>query len=438
MIPRYTPEEIGKVWTEERKFESWLEIETTVAEVQAERSMIPESAAKAIREKGKFSVKRIEEIEEELNHDVIAFLTNVAEHVGKEAGYMHYGMTSSDLLDSSLALRMKEAGEIISIELKLLEEAISKRAIEHKNSTMIGRTHGIHAELITFGLKLSIWVEEIRRHRKRWAEAVDEISTGKISGAVGTYSHLDPDIEAEVCKRLGLKAAPVSNQIIQRDRHANYVTALALISSSLEKFSVEIRHLQRTEVREAQEFFSKGQKGSSSMPHKKNPILSERIAGMARLVRGYAIAAMENVALWHERDISHSSVERVIIPDSTIIVVYSLQKFRTLMEKLVVNPERMIENISLSYNLIYSGGVLLKLVEKNITREEAYAIVQRTAMKAWNDKIDFKQCLIDDAEAKKLLSDDELDECFMPEENLKQVDGIFERLNLVNSEEPGG
>ncbi|MCH7954579.1 MAG: adenylosuccinate lyase [Candidatus Marinimicrobia bacterium] len=431
MIPRYTPEEIGNIWTEERKFRSWLEVEATVAEVQSERGMIPEEAAKAIREKGNFSVERIEEIEEEVHHDVIAFLTNVAEYVGKEAGYMHFGMTSSDLLDTSLAMRMKEAGELISKELKNLEEVLSKRAVEHKNSIMIGRTHGIHAELITFGLKLSIWVEEIRRHRKRWSAAVDEIATGKISGAVGTYSHLDPEIEAEVCKRLGLKAAPVSNQIVQRDRHANYMTALALISSSLEKFSVEIRHLQRTEVREVQEYFGKGQKGSSAMPHKRNPILSERIAGMSRLVRGNALAAMENVALWHERDISHSSVERVIIPDSTIIVVYCLQKFSSLMENLVVNPERMIENLNQSYNLIYSGGVLLKLVEKNITREEAYAIVQRTAMKAWNDKIDFKQCLLDDDEVNTLLSEKELEGCFKAEESLKQVDGIFERLNLI-------
>ena len=430
MIPRYTPEEIGNVWTEERKFRSWLEVETIVAEVQSEKGIIPAAAAKAIREKGNFSVERIEEIEEEVNHDVIAFLTNVAEYVGKEAGYMHFGMTSSDLLDTSLAMRMKEAGEIVSKELKNLEDVLSKKAIEHKNSIMIGRTHGIHAELITFGLKLSIWVEEIRRHRKRWSGAVEEIATGKISGAVGTYSHLEPEIEAEVCKRLGIKAAPVSNQIVQRDRHAYYMTALALISSSLEKFSIEIRHLQRTEVGEAQEYFSKGQKGSSAMPHKRNPILSERITGMARLVRGNALAAMENVALWHERDISHSSVERVIIPDSTITVVYCLQKFSSLMENLVVDSERMIENLNQSYNLIYSGGVLLKLVEKNITREEAYDIVQRTAMKAWNEKIDFKQCLLDDDEVSALLSDKELEECFKPEESLKQVDVIFKRLNL--------
>ncbi|MCH7886988.1 MAG: adenylosuccinate lyase [Candidatus Marinimicrobia bacterium] len=431
MIPRYTPEEIGNVWTEERKFRSWLEVEATVAEVQSEKGIIPAAAAKAIREKGNFSVERIEEIEEEVNHDVIAFLTNVAEYVGKEAGYMHFGMTSSDLLDTSLAMRMKEAGELVSKELKNLEDVLSKKAIEHKNSIMIGRTHGIHAELITFGLKLSIWVEEIRRHRKRWSGAVEEIATGKISGAVGTYSHLEPEIEAEVCKRLGIKAAPVSNQIVQRDRHANYMTALALIASSLEKFSTEIRHLQRTEVREAQEYFGKDQKGSSAMPHKRNPILSERIAGMARLVRGNALAAMENVALWHERDISHSSVERVIIPDSTITVVYCLQKFSSLMENLVVDSERMIENLNQSYNLIYSGGVLLKLVEKNITREEAYDIVQRTAMKAWNEKIDFKQCLLDDDEVNALLSDKELEECFKPEESLRQVDGIFERLKLV-------
>ncbi len=431
MIPRYTPEEIGNVWTEERKFRSWLEVEATVAEVQSEKGIIPAAAAKAIREKGNFSVERIEEIEEEVNHDVIAFLTNVAEYIGKEAGYMHFGMTSSDLLDTSLAMRMKEAGELVSKELKNLEDVLSKKAIEHKNSIMIGRTHGIHAELITFGLKLSIWVEEIRRHRKRWSGAVEEIATGKISGAVGTYSHLEPEIEAEVCKRLGIKAAPVSNQIVQRDRHANYMMVLALIASSLEKFSVEIRHLQRTEVREAQEYFSKDQKGSSAMPHKRNPILSERISGMARLVRGNALAAMENVALWHERDISHSSVERVIIPDSTIIVVYCLQKFSSLMENLVVDSERMIENLNQSYNLIYSGGVLLKLVEKNITREEAYDIVQRTAMKAWNEKIDFKQCLLEDDEVSALLSDKELEECFKPEESLKQVDGIFKRLKLV-------
>ena len=431
MIPRYTPEEIGKVWTEERKFRSWLEVEATVAEVQSERGMIPATASIAIREMGNFSVERIEEIDQELNHDVIAFLTNVAEYVGKEAGYMHFGMTSSDLLDTSLAMRMKEAGELVAKELKNLEDVLSKKAIEHKNSIMIGRTHGIHAELITFGLKLSVWVEEIRRHRKRWSEAVEEIATGKISGAVGTYSHLEPDIESEVCKRLGLKAAPVSNQIVQRDRHANYMTALAIIASSLEKFSVEIRHLQRTEVREVQEYFGKGQKGSSAMPHKKNPIVSERISGMARLVRGNALAAMENVSLWHERDISHSSVERVIIPDSTITVVYCLQKFSSLMENLVVNSDQMIENINLSYNLIYSGGVLLKLVEKDITREKAYDIVQRTAMNAWNKKLDYKECLLDDKEVKALLSDKELEECSRPERYLKHVDSIFQRLKLV-------
>jgi len=431
MIPRYTPELIGKVWTEERKYETWLEIESTVAEVQAENGIIPEEAAKAIRARGSFSVNRIEEIEKEVDHDVIAFLTNVAESVGENSGYMHYGMTSSDLLDTSLALRMKEAGETISKELQKLEEILIKRAIEHKKSVMVGRTHGIHAELITFGLKLSVWIEEVRRHRKRWAEIVREISVGKLSGAVGTYSHFEPQIEEAVCERLGLRAAPVSNQIIQRDRHANFMACLALIASSLEKFSIEIRHLQRTEVGEAQEQFRKGQKGSSAMPHKQNPILSERISGMARLVRGYALAAMENVALWHERDISHSSVERVIIPDATITVVYCLQKFSSLMENLIVNKERMKENIAQSFNLVYSGSVLLKLIEKDLSREDAYAVVQESAMKAWQEKIDFKGCLEKNKKVTELLSSSDLEECFDPDNSLKHVDTIFKRLKLT-------
>ena len=431
MISRYTPKEIGKVWTEEHKFDTWLKIETTVAEVQSEKGMIPTEAAKSIREKGKFSVKRIDEIENEVNHDVIAFLSNVAEYVGDNSGYMHFGMTSSDLLDTSLAIRMKEAGKIIAKELSALEDVLIKRALEHKNSLMVGRTHGIHAELLTFGLKLAVWIEEVRRHKKRWSEAVEDISTGQISGAVGTYSHMGPEIESAVCERLGLTPAPVSNQIIQRDRHASYLSTLALIASSLEKFAVEIRHLQRTEVREAQEHFGKGQKGSSAMPHKRNPILAERISGMARLVRGYSLAAMENVALWHERDISHSSVERVIIPDATITVVYCLKKFSSLMEKLIVDPERMRENINHSFNLVYSGGVLLKLVEKEITREKAYSLVQMSAMKAWNEQVDFKECLKENNEVQSLLTDKELEECFNPELNLKYVDQIFDRLNLL-------
>lgn len=431
MIPRYTPEEIGRVWTEERKYETWMEIESTVAEVQAENGIIPAEAAKSIRARGAFSVNRIEEIEKEVDHDVIAFLTNVAENVGENSGYMHYGMTSSDLLDTSLALRMKEAGDIISKELQKLEEILKKRAVEHKNSVMVGRTHGIHAELITFGLKLSVWIEEVRRHRRRWTEVVGEISVGKLSGAVGTYSHFEPYIEEAVCERLGLLAAPVSNQIIQRDRHANFISCLALIASSLEKFSIEIRHLQRTEVGEAQEYFGKGQKGSSAMPHKKNPILSERISGMARLVRGYALAALENVALWHERDISHSSVERVIIPDATITVVYCLQKFSFLMENLIVNRERMEENIGQSFNLVYSGSVLLKLIEKDLSREDAYAIVQESAMKAWQEKIDFKECLKKNNKVTELLSSSDLEECFNPDNSLKHVDTIFNRLKLT-------
>ncbi|MCH8927153.1 MAG: adenylosuccinate lyase [Candidatus Marinimicrobia bacterium] len=430
MIDRYTPKEIGNVWTEEHKFDTWLEIETIVAEVQSEIGMIPKEAAKSIRAKGKFSVKRIDEIENEVNHDVIAFLTNVAEYVGDNSGYMHFGMTSSDLLDTSLAMRMKEAGMIIAKELSVLEDVLIKRALEHKNSVMVGRTHGIHAELLTFGLKLAVWIEEVRRHKKRWSEVLEDISTGQISGAVGTYSHLGPEIESAVCERLGLTPAPISNQIIQRDRHASYLNMLALIASSLEKFAVEIRHLQRTEVREVQEYFSKGQKGSSAMPHKKNPILAERISGMARLVRGYSLAALENVALWHERDISHSSVERVIIPDATITVVYCLKKFSSLMENLIVDPDRMRENINQSFNLVYSGGVLLKLIEKEIAREKAYSIVQTSAMKAWNEQIDFKVCLQENNEVQSLLSEEEIEECFKPELNLKYVDEIFDRLNL--------
>lgn len=432
MIERYTLPEMGVIWSEERKFRTWLEVETTVAEVQAEMGIIPKAAAEAIREKGDFEIDRVNEIELTTNHDVIAFLTNVGEYVGEGGQYLHFGMTSSDLLDTALALQMKEAGEMISDDLKELEKVIASKALEHKYSIMVGRTHGIHAEPITFGLKLAVWLEEIRRHKKRWELAVEDVSVGKMSGAVGTFAHLPPEVETSVCERLGIKAATVSNQIVQRDRHAFYLAALALIGASLEKFSTEIRHLQRTEVGEAQEYFGKGQKGSSAMPHKKNPILSERISGMARLLRGNALAGIENVALWHERDISHSSVERVIIPDSTIIANYTIRKFTSLLSNLIVNTDKMEENLMSSYNLVFSQKVLLTLIEAGKTREEAYQIVQRNALKAWEDKVDFKGCLQDDNEVTAALSDEVLEKCFDPETGAGAVDAIFNRLRIEN------
>ena len=430
MIPRYTTPEMGRLWSDRHKYETWLQVELAVCETLAERGEIPKKALANIKTKAAFSPERVAEIEAETKHDVIAFLTNVAEEVGPDARFIHLGMTSSDLLDTSLALLCVEAGELIRERLQRLHQLLRQKAREHKFTWQIGRTHGVHAEPITFGLKLALWSEEVNRSRRRWEAAMVEIAVGKLSGAVGTFSHLPPEVEEQVCTRLGLTAAPVSNQVVQRDRHANYLTALALAGASLEKIALEIRHLQRTEVREVEEAFTKGQKGSSAMPHKRNPIVTEQICGLARLLRTNALAAMENVALWHERDISHSSVERIIIPDSTTLMHYLLGKAIDLLEGLVVYPQRMMANLKLTGGLIFSQNVLLALVNKGLTREQAYALVQRPAMQVWEQGGDFKRLLQEDREITDKLPAEELEACFNYDNLGRSVEAIFKRIGL--------
>ena len=430
MITRYTRPAMGKIWEEENKFKIWLEIEILACEANAELGIIPKDAVDTIRKKADFSIPRILEIENEVKHDVIAFLTCVGEYVGPESRFIHLGMTSSDVLDTALSVQMKQSGELLLEELFKLRDVLARRAKEFKNTVMIGRTHGIHAEPITFGLKLALWYTETLRNVERLQKAIQSISVGKISGAVGTYQHLDPKVEQYVCEKLGLQPAPVSTQILQRDRHAEFMTALALCGASLEKFATEIRHLQKTEVLEAEEYFSKGQKGSSAMPHKRNPVVCERIAGLARVLRSNALAAMENINLWHERDISHSSVERVIIPDSCIVLDYILADMTRILDTLLVYPEHMLENLNRTHGLIYSQEVLLALIKKGLKREDAYRIVQEEAMKVWNERIDFKQLLLANEAVMKRLTSKELDELFNPERSLKNVDYIFQRIGL--------
>ena len=430
MIDRYTTPEMSQIWSEQNKFETWKKVEITVTEVLSDRGEVPKEAVKVINEKAAFTVERILEIEKVTRHDVIAFLTNMAENIGPESRFIHMGMTSSDLLDTSLALLCQEAGEIILGKLKTFKEVLRTQAVTHRESYQIGRSHGVHAEPITFGLKLALWSEEIGRHIVRWERAVKSIATGKISGAVGTYQHLDPEVEEEACKRLGLQAATVSSQVVQRDHHAEYLTSLANMAASLEKIAVEIRHLQRTEVLEAEEYFQKGQKGSSAMPHKRNPIVTERITGMARLLRGNAMVAMENVALWHERDISHSSVERVIIPDSTTLMDYMLNKMIYLLENLLIYPDNMLKNLHKTGGLIFSQEVLLALVKKGATREDAYAMVQRNAMQVWDEQKDFKKLLKDDQEIIALLNEDEIDNLFNLKKVMININKIYKRLEL--------
>jgi len=428
MIQRYTLPEMGAVWEDEFKFNTWLKIEILACEARSELGEIPKEDVEVIKSKAKFDVKRILEIEETTKHDVIAFLTNVAEYVGPESRHIHYGMTSSDILDTTLSYQMKTAGEFLLIRLIELKKALRKRAIEHKNTICIGRTHGIHAEPITMGLKFANWFEEIKRNIKRIENAIDVISVGQISGAVGTFEHLTPKVEEYVCKKLSLKPAPVSTQVIQRDRHAEFLTTLSIIGATLEKISVEIRHLQRTEVLEAEEFFSKGQKGSSAMPHKRNPVVSERITGLARILRGNALASIENVALWHERDISHSSVERIIVPDSCIALDYMLDLMTKLIKNLIVYPENMLKNLELTRGLAFSQTVMLHLVNKGLTREEAYKIVQTYAMDVWSDKNKhLKTELLNSKELKKYLDEKEINEIFDDKKMLKNVDFIFSR-----------
>ena len=430
MIDRYTTPEMAQIWSEQNKFETWKKVEITVTEVLSDRGEVPKEAVEVINEKAAFTVERILEIEKVTRHDVIAFLTNMAENIGPESRFIHMGMTSSDLLDTSLALLCQEAGEIILGKLKTFKEVLRTQAVTHRESYQIGRSHGVHAEPITFGLKLALWSEEIGRHIVRWERAVKSIATGKISGAVGTYQHLDPEVEEEACKRLGLQAATVSSQVVQRDHHAEYLTSLANMAASLEKIAVEIRHLQRTEVLEAEEYFQKGQKGSSAMPHKRNPIVTERITGMARLLRGNAMVAMENVALWHERDISHSSVERVIIPDSTTLMDYMLNKMIYLLENLLIYPDNMLKNLHKTGGLIFSQEVLLALVKKGATREDAYAMVQRNAMQVWDEQKDFKKLLKDDQEIIALLNEDEIDNLFNLKKVMININKIYKRLEL--------
>ncbi|MBW1816762.1 MAG: adenylosuccinate lyase [Deltaproteobacteria bacterium] len=428
MISRYTRPEMGRIWEDQNRYAKWLEVELAACEAMAEEGLIPRDALQTILEKADFSVDRILEIEAQTKHDVIAFLTNVEEYVGPDSRFIHMGLTSSDVLDTSLALLLKEAMEMIIGDVRDIMAVLKKRAMEHKKTVMIGRSHGIHAEPITFGLKLALWYAEMERNLTRLTDAKDVISCGKLSGAVGTFANVSPGVEALACEKLGLKPAPISNQIVQRDRHAQYFTSLAVLAGTLEKIAVEIRHLQRTEVLEAEEPFSKGQKGSSAMPHKKNPIGSENISGLARLVRSNSLAAMENMALWHERDISHSSVERVIGPDSTILADYMLKRLTRLLKGLVVHPERMMENLNRTRGLIFSQQFLLALARKGIERQKAYVMVQRNAMKVWEEKRDFKDLLLKDPEIGRYLNAQEIGAVFDLGYHLKHVDDIFERV----------
>ena len=428
MIPRYTPPEMGRVWTDQRRYDFWLLVESAAADAMATHGVIPADAARDIREKGSVSASRIEEIEEVTRHDLIAFTTAVAEKVGPAARWLHFGLTSSDVLDTALALQLREACSILLTDLDALADAVRDRAEEHRHTPIIGRTHGVHAEPMTFGLKLALWFDEIRRDRDRLERARDIVSVGKISGVVGTYAHLDPAIERAVCERLDLRPARVASQIIQRDRHAELVSALAITGASLEKFAVEVRGLQRTEIGEVEEPFAKGQKGSSAMPHKRNPIGCEQITGLARLLRANAMAALDNVALWHERDISHSSVERVILPDSFCALDHMVRRFTRIVRDLVVYPERMLENLERSRGIVFSGTVLLELTRKGITREEAYRWVQRNAMRSHDEQTDFKTLLLDDANVTGVLSREEIEQVFDLSVQLRHVDEIFGRV----------
>ena len=428
MIERYTLPQMGAVWEDEFKFKTWLQIEILACEARCKMGEIPKEDVDVIKEKANFDIKRILEIEETTKHDVIAFLTNVAEYVGPESRHIHYGMTSSDILDTTLSYQMKTAGEHLLKRLNDLKVALKKRALEHKYTVCVGRSHGIHAEPTTMGLKFALWFEETKRNIKRLKKAIETISVGQISGAVGTFDHLSPKVEEYVCAKMGLKPAPVSTQVIQRDRHAEFLTTLSIIGATLEKMAIEIRHLQRTEVLEAEEYFSQGQKGSSSMPHKRNPIVSERIAGLERILRGNAIASIENVALWHERDISHSSVERIIVPDSCITLDYMLDLMVKLITNLIVYPENMKKNLEITRGLIMSQSVLLKLVDKGVSREDAYKIVQSNSMSVWENKDkNLKDELINSKEIRKYLSEGEINEIFEKKTMLKNVDFIFSR-----------
>jgi len=430
MIERYTYPEMGRIWTDENEFQTMLDIEICACEIMAELGEIPAEAVPVIKAKAKFTVPRIREIEKETRHDILAFLTAVAENVGDESKYIHLGLTSSDVKDTALGVMMKQAAGILLDDLEKFHAVLKRRAAEHKHTVMIGRTHGIHAEPLTLGLKFALWMDETERNIERLKRARDIVAVGKLSGAVGTYSNIDPRVEAYVCEKMGLKAARLATQVIQRDRHAEFLTTLAIIGSSLDKFATEIRNLQRTDIREAEEYFHPGQKGSSAMPHKRNPITCERVAGLARVLRGNALAAMEDVALWHERDITHSSVERVILPDSTILLDYMLRIFTNIIDKLLVYPDAMKANIEKTGGLIFSQRVMLMLVDKGVLREDAYRWVQRNAMARWLEGADFKTNVKNDADIAKHLSPAEIDECFDTAYPLRNIDTIMARFGL--------
>ena len=428
MIERYTLPEMGRIWSEQNKLDTWLQFEILACEALAQLGEIPNDAVERIKKHARFDANRVKEIEEVTHHDVIAFLTNVAEHIGNDSRYVHLGLTSSDLLDTTLAVQMKEAGALLLQRVADLRSAIKLRAVEHKKTVMVGRTHGIHAEPITFGLKLLVWYDELGRREQTLRAAIEAVSVGKVSGSVGTFAHASPKVEEYVCKKMGLKAAPVSTQVVQRDVHAEFVSALALTAASLEQFATEIRNLQRSDVLEVEEPFKKGQKGSSSMPHKRNPIICERVVGLARLVRGYALAAMENVALWHERDISHSSVERVILPDATITLDYMLVKFTAVVKGLVVYPENMRRNMDKVHGLIYSQKLLLELARAGLSREDAYALVQEAAMETWETGKAFEETVRARKGITSKLDAKSLAAVFNLDDYLREVDTIFARV----------
>lgn len=428
MIPRYTRPEMAKIWEPENRFRIWLEIETLASEAQAELGVIPKEVIPVIREKGNFDIARIDAIEAEVKHDVIAFLTSVAEFVGPEARFIHQGMTSSDVLDTCLSVQLVQAADELLADLDLVLASIKERAFEHKDTVCMGRSHGIHAEPVTFGLKLATWYAEMDRNRARLQAARENIATGAISGAVGTFANINPYVEEYVCQKMGLKPEPVSTQVIPRDRHAEYFCALAIIASSMERIAIEVRHLQRTEVLEAEEQFTKGQKGSSAMPHKRNPILSENLTGQARYIRAQCIPALENVALWHERDISHSSVERYIAPDVTVALDFSLRRLNGLIKNLVVYPDNMLKNLNQMKGLVFSQKILLDLTQSGVSREDAYRLVQKNAMKVWEEGKDFQTELLNDAEVVGALGEDKIRESFDLSYHLKHVDTIFKRV----------
>jgi adenylosuccinate lyase len=435
MIPRYSRPEMARIWSDENRFATWLQVEIAATEVLSEGGIVPPEALAAIKEKARFDVARIEAIEKDVQHDVIAFVSNVAENVGPEGRWLHYGLTSSDVVDTALSMLMREALDLVTADLDALMEAVRARAFEFKHTPMIGRTHGVHAEPMTFGLKLALWHAQLARDRERLSRARETISVGKLSGAVGTFSHLPPVVEEAVCQRLDLLPAPIASQVLQRDRHAEVLTTLAIVAASLETFAVEVRALQKTEVREVEEPFGEKQKGSSAMPHKRNPVGAEQVTGLSRLLRANAHAALENVALWHERDISHSSVERVIIPDSFLALDHMLRRFTDIVRGLLVSPERMRRNLDLTRGLVFSGQLLLELTARGMRREDAYRVVQRHAMESWRADTDFRKRVAADPEVRAVLQDHEIAEVFRLERYLQHVDAIFER---VFPDEPGG